>query len=345
MVTMTTGNLLRAEVEALVNTVNTVGVMGKGVAYQFKQAFPENARAYEKACKLEEVRIGSMFVTHTGRFEPRLIINFPTKRHWKGNSRIDDIRAGLTDLVRVIREERIRSIAIPPLGCGLGGLRWEDVRPLIVTAFEELPEVEVQLFPPGNVAGEDRVVNTPKPEMSAWRAALIKIVDAYGALGSEATHLEAQKLLYLLVAAGEPVRAKFTKGDYGPYDQGMKHGLQGMDGHYVVGFGDGDRLEPVRLKTGAIDQADEFLRQQPTGADVERRIERIVCLINGFETPYGLELLATVHWVVAQEDASSFEESLERIRAWNGRKRKVMRPEHVQVAWERLEQEGWLAAH
>ena len=344
MVRISTGNLLRAEVDALVNTVNTVGVMGKGVALQFKQAFPDNTKAYEVACKRDEVKIGRMFVTFTGKLEPRLIINFPTKRHWKGNSKIEDIKAGLVDLVRVVRDESIQSIAIPPLGCGLGGLRWDEVRPLIEQAFADLPDVEVLLFAPGQaVAPEDRVVNTPKPPMTAWRAALIKIVDAYQSLGSDATHIEAQKLLYLLVAAGEPLSSNFQKGDYGPYDQGMRYALQAMDGHYVVGFGDGDRLGPVRLKEGAALEADQFISSEPESAAAKDRIQHVIDLIDGFESPYGLELLATVHWVVDQEGAKTFDEVLARIHGWNDRKRRVMKPDHLRITWHRLRDEGWIS--
>ncbi|MDX2065646.1 MAG: macro domain-containing protein [Fimbriimonadaceae bacterium] len=336
------GNLLRAEVEALVNTVNTVGVMGKGVALQFKQAFPENFRTYAKACKSGEVRIGRMFVTRTGSFMPRLIINFPTKTHWQGNSKLEHIETGLADLVRVVRDERIRSIAIPALGCGLGGLRWEDVFPLIQTAFATMPDVEVHVYPPGQViAPEDEVVNTPKPAMTAWRAALIRIVDAYRVLGGDATHLEAQKLIYFLVHAGEPLKTNFSKHAFGPYDANIRYALQSMNGHYVYGFGDGSKFEPVRLKDGALDEANRFLRQ---GSDpsADARIERVIDLIDGFETPYGLELLATVHWVVTQEGAATLDQIIERVSEWNDRKQRIMEPRHLKIAYAQLRDRGWL---
>jgi len=343
MIRIATGNLVRAEVDALVNTVNTVGVMGKGVALQFKQAFPDNTKAYEVACKRNEVRKGRMFVTFTGKLEPRLIINFPTKGHWKGNSKIEDIKVGLMDLVRVVRDEKIQSIAVPPLGCGLGGLRWEDVRPLIEDAFQGLPDIEVLLYAPGQaIAAEDRLVNTPEPAMTAWRAGLIKIVDAYGTLGSDATHLEAQKLLYFLVTAGEPLNANFSKGIYGPFDERMRYGLQVMDGHYVVGFGDGNRLEPVTLKRGAIEEADRFIAGEKESEETSARIERVINLIDGFETPYGLELLATVHWVAKHEDAVTTDQVVRQVHAWNDRKRRVMKPDHLRIAWQRLRDEGWI---
>jgi O-acetyl-ADP-ribose deacetylase (regulator of RNase III) len=143
------GNILEADAEALVNTVNCVGVMGKGLALQFKHAFPANFKAYEAACRVREVVPGRMFIFDNGNPQnPRYILNFPTKRHWRDNSRIEDIRSGLESLVADLRRLGIRSIAVPPLGCGLGGLNWRDVRPMIENSFSELPDVRVLLFPP-----------------------------------------------------------------------------------------------------------------------------------------------------------------------------------------------------
>jgi O-acetyl-ADP-ribose deacetylase (regulator of RNase III) len=338
-----TGNLLAAEVDALVNTVNTVGVMGKGVALQFKQAFPANFREYSSACQRGEVRIGHMFVTQTGVFQPAYVINFPTKRHWKEPARIGDVQAGLSDLIRVVREENIRSIAVPPLGCGLGGLRWEHVRPLIVHAFESVPGVDVFLFAPGQpVQQESRIVRTNRPEMNAWRAALISLIDVYGRLSFEATHHEAQKLLYFLVAAGEPVRSTFEKGAYGPFDPNMRHAIQQMEGHYVMGFGDGRRLDPVSLAPGAADEAARFLADRPETYD---RIGRVGRLIRGFETPYGLELLATVHWLSTREDAAairSSERAVEMAQEWSPRKRRALNAHDLNAAWTQLRDQGWL---
>lgn len=142
-----TGNLLEAEVDALINTVNTDGVMGKGIALQFKKAFPENFAAYERACKSGDVVVGRMHVVER-LASPRFIINFPTKKHWRQPSKIEYVRDGLRDLVGQLRERRIQSVAIPPLGCGNGGLVWSDVRPLIMEAFAPLPDIRVLLFEP-----------------------------------------------------------------------------------------------------------------------------------------------------------------------------------------------------
>jgi len=149
MIVQGTGNLLEADVEALVNAVNCVGVMGKGIALQFKQTFPDNFKAYEKACKAGDVEPGKMFIVPTNRAQnPKFIVNFPTKRHWKGKSRIEDVESGLVALIRDVEELGIMSIAVPPLGCGLGGLEWSDVKPLIVQAFSVVPAVRVLLYEP-----------------------------------------------------------------------------------------------------------------------------------------------------------------------------------------------------
>lgn len=149
MISITDGNIIEAKAEALVNTVNCVGYMGKGIALQFKQAYPENFEAYAKACRSDDTKPGKMFVFETGRmFNPRYIINFPTKRHWRGRSRLEDIESGLTALIQDVKKLNIKSIAVPPLGCGLGGLQWSVVRPMIEKAFSELSNVNVHLYAP-----------------------------------------------------------------------------------------------------------------------------------------------------------------------------------------------------
>lgn len=161
MIEVGTGNLLAADAAALVNTVNTVGVMGKGIALQFRRAFPANYASYRAACERGELKLGQMFVFDTGRLDScRYVINFPTKEHWRSESRLEDIRAGLVDLVRVVRDLDISSVAVPALGCGNGGLEWAMVRPMIEKAFAELPEVRVMLFAPAGA---------PDPRQCRWR--------------------------------------------------------------------------------------------------------------------------------------------------------------------------------
>ncbi len=149
MIEETEGNLLQADTEAIVNPVNTVGVMGKGLALQFKKAWPDNFKVYAKACQSGEVVPGKMHVySLNGMLNPQFIINFPTKRHWREGSRLEDIETGLLALVEEIHRREIQSIAIPPLGCGYGGLDWSVVRSLIEQTFVNLPGVNVLLYSP-----------------------------------------------------------------------------------------------------------------------------------------------------------------------------------------------------
>lgn len=343
MIEHVSGNLLEADAEALVNTVNTVGVMGKGVALQFRQAFPENYLAYRKACEGGKVVPGRMFVFRTGLLgNPRYIVNFPTKRHWRHPSSIEDIEAGLKALVQWVREQGIGSIALPPLGCGSGGLDWDVVRPRIEAAFAALPEVRVLLHAPAGAPTAERMpVATPSPNMTAGRAALIGLLADYAVPGYRQTLLEVQKLAYFLQAAGEPLRLTFAKEQYGPYAESLNHVLQRLEGHFIRGYGDRSREATIRLLPNAREQAGRFLEQHP---ETSQRLDRVSRLIDGFESPYGMELLATVHWV-AQEDPTSRSDVTAAVRgvhSWNLRKRRTFRPEHIQIAWQRLHHHGWL---
>ncbi len=144
---MRSGDLFAADTDAIVNAVNCVGVMGKGLALAFKKQFPDNFEAYRRACDTGEVMPGKMFVVERAS-APRWIINFPTKRHWRSPSTLDDVRSGLVDLIAQVKSREIKSVAIPALGCGLGGLRWEDVRPAILDACAPLTDVRFVVFPP-----------------------------------------------------------------------------------------------------------------------------------------------------------------------------------------------------
>lgn len=339
MIEMTTGNLLDADVEALVNTVNTVGVMGKGIALQFKRKFPENFRVYAAACKRGEVEPGRMLVVEIAREgNPHFIINFPTKRHWRSPSRLEDVRDGLEALVGEIRERGIRSVAIPPLGCGSGGLDWADVEPLVRNALAKVPGVRALVFAPTTGRAELAAPSQPA-RLTRGRAVLIKLIEAYGVPGYRLGKLEIQKLCYFLQVAGEPLNLAYSKGKYGPFARNVDHALVDMDGTFVRGVGDRTGRAEIELLAGAARQAEELL-----GTDEEafKRLERVRHLIRGFESPYGLELLASVHWVAVVESARTIEAATESVQTWSARKRARYQPEHIAKVWRRLETEGWL---
>ncbi|MBL6853643.1 MAG: macro domain-containing protein [Alphaproteobacteria bacterium] len=345
MIELKTGNIIAEDAEALINTVNCVGIMGRGIALQFRKAFPANYEEYEKACNHNLVQPGRMFVHETNQLSnPRYIINFPTKRHWRGKSHIEDIVSGLKALVKEIRTRRIRSIAIPPLGSGLGGLDWRDVKPLILDAMSELPDVKAVVFEP-NAKFDARTTSKSKdvPSMTTGRAALIVLLQKYvdALLEPYVTLLEAHKLMYFMQEAGEGLKLRFTKAQYGPYAENLRHVLTAIEGHFISGYADGGDAPDKELEIipGAARDADHFL---DTKDDTRRRFERVTQLVKGFETPFGLELLATVHWIAKHERTTSLDELTNKVYAWNDRKRQ-MTPRQIELAYSVLKKNGWLS--
>jgi O-acetyl-ADP-ribose deacetylase (regulator of RNase III) len=345
MIIRAKGNLLEANVEALVNTVNCVGIMGKGIALQFKQAFPENFKAYAKDCKKGEVRLGKMHVFHTDSlFNPKFIINFPTKKHWKSKSKLKDIEHGLVDLVEVVKNNRIKSIAVPPLGSGLGGLNWQAVKELILSNFNELTDVELHLYEPKGAPKVDKIpIATSKPNMTRGRALLIKVMELYRSQGYRHTMLEIQKLMYFVQEAGEVLKLDYTKHKYGPYAEKLHHVLQRIDGHFIRGYGDRSAQPEIYLLSGAIDKAQSLINKDK---QAKQRLREVAELIKGFETPYGMELLSTVHWVVKETPIIKEDLHLivQQVQQWNTRKKYKMKPRHIEKAWRRLKDNKWLQA-
>lgn len=342
-----TGDILAEDSEAVVNTVNCVGVMGRGIALQFKNAFPANFKAYAAACRREEVQPGRMFVFDTGQLtNPRFIINFPTKRHWRGKSRIEDIDSGLMALADEIRARHIRTIAIPPLGSGLGGLDWSVVRPRIEAALRDVGDVRVVIFEPNGAPKADQMVhNREVPDMTPGRAALVGLMHRYlaGLLDPFVTLLEVHKLLYFMQVAGQPLRLNYTKAPYGPYAENLRHVLRAVEGHLISGYGDGGDSpdKHLELVPGAVDDAASFLERD---AETQARFDRVADLVAGFETPFGLELLATVHWIVAHESVCSMDDVVRHTYAWNERKQRFSRRQ-IALAVNVLSQKGWAAVH
>jgi O-acetyl-ADP-ribose deacetylase (regulator of RNase III) len=337
-----TGDIFKANADAIVNTVNCVGIMGRGIALQFKNAYPANFKAYKAACDAEQVQPGRMFVVETGKFTPRFIINFPTKRHWKGKSRIEDIEAGLVALAQEVKSRGIKSVAIPPLGAGLGGLDWGHVLPRIKSALQDIPDIEVIIYEPKGPP--DTVRASSVPDMTIGRASLVTLMHRYlqGLMDPFVTLIEVQKLMYFMQEAGQPLRLNYVKHHYGPYANNLAHVLHRIEGYFVAGYQDGGDQPDKELSIvpGAIEEAEKALAQEP---HTHKNFNRVADLVDGFETPYGLELLATVHWVATREGATTHEAAVERVRNWNERKR-AFTPRQVAIAFDTLQSKGWLAS-
>ncbi len=341
MITYKTGDMLAEDAEALVNTVNCVGVIGRGIALQFKKAFPENFKSYASACKRNEVQPGRMFVSTTGQLtNPRYIVNFPTKRHWRGKSRVEDIDAGLVALTKEIKARNIRSIAVPPLGSGLGGLDWSEVRPRIEAALGKIPGLKVVVFEPGGAPEVTR--STEIPKMTPGRAALVGLMDRYigGLLDPFVTLLEVHKLMYFMQAANEPLRLRFTKGRYGPYAENLRHVLNAIESHLVSGYADGGDApdKQLQLVPGALEDALSFLNDQ---TETKIRFDKVCDLFDGFESPFGLELLSTVHWVADKDGVQSVDDVVDKTYTWSDRKKQFSQRQ-IELAINVLSQKGWI---
>lgn len=306
MISYTQGNLLESGAEALVNTVNEVGVMGRGIALMFREAFPDNMKAYAAACRRKEVRVGTMFVAENHDLTgPRWIINFPTKKHWRHGTRLEWVQSGLQDLARVIQEKNIRSIALPPLGCGNGGLNWVDVRPEIEAALSSLPDVEVTVYAP-----TEQYQNRPKESgvevLTVARALILELIRRYSVMGVAPSNLEVQKLAWFLKRSIDavglpPIRNLSFKPDrYGPFAENLRHQLNDMDGSYLHSdkrLSDAKPLDPVYFDDSKADVIREFLSGDEALPYIPA-LDRASDIIDGFESPLGMELLSTVDWLL-----------------------------------------------
>lgn len=329
------GDILKSDAEALVNTVNTVGVMGKGIALAFKKAFPDNFLTYKKACETGELVTGKLLVTRTNQLLPKFIVNFPTKQHWRSKSKLAYIERGMEQLVHSIIENKISSIAIPPLGCGNGGLKWSDVKPVILSYLKNLPvDVTVMIYEPGfndqSIPAKRTIALTPA------RAMLLSALADYKVLDSSINLLVAQKIAYFIQRFGEPLRLNYEKGHYGPYAHNLQHLLKYLNGTFLQ-FAHQDIAPDTLIELKEIEQVNSY-REENLTALQKQRLEDVAQLIEGFESPFGLELLGTVDFLVRHENIQDTEAIIEKIGSWTNRKRKLMKPFHVKTTHNRLKE-------
>lgn len=308
MITFTQGNLLESSAQALVNTVNTVGVMGKGIALMFKERFPDNFHAYAAACKAEQVQIGKMFITRPSELDgPQWIINFPTKQHWKARSRIEWIQQGLQDLRHFLLDHAVESVAIPPLGAGNGGLDWAVVKEQIQAQLGDL-DMDITVYEPTS-AYQNVAKRSGTEKLTPARALIAELVRCYGILGMECSLLEVHKLAWFLercIQEGNPddnpLDLRFQAHHYGPYATRLTHLLNHLDGSYLhceKRINDANPFEPVWFDEKYKDRLRIYL--QTEAAAYLPALRRTIGMIEGFESPYGMELLATVDWLLTRE--------------------------------------------
>lgn len=338
------GNLLNAETEAIVNTVNTVGIMGKGIALQFKERFPQNFKAYKDACKNGLVITGKMFVfTEADLQGQKIIVNFPTKEEWYKKSQYNWIEDGLKDLVKVINEMKIKSISIPPLGCGNGGLNWDKVKVLMQKHLGGISNVEVFIYEPNAQIKKILQKENTKKEVSLTpaRAMLLHSLFKYEKYGEYSTVFTANKLAYFLQESGENLKLKFEPYMYGPYAQAVEKVLYALNGKYLKGLEqmEAKPFEPLELNYSRFEEVEDYIANN-LSEEQRERLKGLFNAIEGFESTLSLEILASVHYITVQYPQIEKTEIIDKIKEWNKRKSDLITEKYVNIAFDHLEDYG-----
>jgi len=333
-------NLLDSKAQALVNTVNTMGIMGKGIALQFKERFPQNFKIYAAACKKGEVKIGQMFVVKENTLDgEKIIINFPTKKEWFKKSQYSYIEEGLIDLVRVIKEYNIQSIALPPLGSGNGGLDWERVKKIMVAYLEPLQGVEIMVYEPNAAVKEILQKEEQKKDvkLTPGRAMLLYALFQYEKLGETASVFAANKLAYFLQKSGEPLRLQFVPYTYGPYAPAIEKVLYALNGKYLTGMEQmsAKPFEPIKLNQDRYNEVQDYIKTNLT-SEQKGRLNGLFNIISGFESTLSLEILASVHYLLNESPDLNREDLLHKIQSWNNRKKSLITEDYIQIAYNHL---------
>jgi len=339
MIKYTLGNLLESSAEALVNTVNTDGIMGKGIALQFKKVFPNNFKRYVTACEQKEIGIGKLLVVEEESLlnGKKLIINFPTKTSWRKPSEYTYIEAGLEDLVRIIKERTIRSIAIPPLGAGNGGLDWDKVKFILEKYLADI-DCEISIYQPNAVVKE--VLNKERVKLTPARAMLLAVLYELVRNGEFVSEFSAEKIAYFLQRFGgkDVFKLEYEPNFYGPYSGKVKHVLYYLNGSYITGYSSKDRKPFEEL--GVIQDAEEdvlnFLNR-PENSEYNLIAEKTKGFLTGFYSQFGLELLSTIDFIICEHHVKSVEEITEHLQKWSNRKKTLFsNSKFIQIAVDNI---------
>lgn len=337
MIKYITGNILDSSAQALVNTVNTMGVMGKGIALQFKKAYPNNYKTYEKACMSKEVLVGKMFVTvdsNTTTGE-RIIINFPTKTNWRKPSEYKYIEEGLEDLVKVINDKSIKSIAIPPLGAGNGGLNWEKVKKIIEKKLEHL-NVDIYVYEPSLQIQEHLMKERVK--LTDARALLLYVLYDLVKNGEYVSEFSSEKVCYFLQKFGAKkyFKLEFEPKFYGPYSGKVRFVLNAINGSYLMGFSDMNKkpFEPLTLLPNAYETVKNYIESNKELLEI---VNKTIVFLKGFYSDFALELLSSIDYISTKENTLDKQTISKGLEKWSGRKRSLFsNPKYLEVSLRHL---------
>jgi O-acetyl-ADP-ribose deacetylase (regulator of RNase III) len=335
MIHYKTGNLLDSKAEALVNTVNTVGVMGKGIALQFKNMFPNNFKIYAKACKDKELKVGNLLVTEEESLlsGKKIIINFPTKTSWRLPSEYVFIEKGIVELIKVIKEKKIKSIAIPPLGAGNGGLDWNKVKPILEDNLQNI-DCEIFIYEPN--AAIQEALKKERVKLTPARAMLLSVLYELVRNGEFVSEFSAEKIAYFLQRFGakDIFKLEYQPNFYGPYSGKVKHVLYYLNGSYIMGYSSKDKkpFEELGIIRDAEIEIDKYLNE-PENSEYREIVERTKKFLSGFYSPFGLELLSTIDFIREEKKVSAEEEIIKELENWSDRKKTLFtNPKFIQIA-------------
>ncbi|MDR1524680.1 MAG: macro domain-containing protein [Tannerella sp.] len=335
------GNILESDAQALVNTVNTVGVMGKGIALQFKNAFPNNFRAYEAACKRKEVAIGKLFVTKDRNLSSgeKIIINFPTKKDWRKSSEYSYIEDGLDDFLNVVRTSQIKSVALPPLGAGNGGLEWEKVKRILEQKLSDL-NIDIYVYEPTNAIKES--LKAERVKLTEARALLLYVLYDLVRNGEFVSEFSSEKVCYFLQKFGAEkyFKLKFKPEFYGPYSGKVRYVLNHLNGSYLMGYSDMNKkpFDPLTLVADGYDTVKSYIENN---AGLNETATKTTHFLNGFYSDFALELLSSIDFIIAENHTFDKQIITQKLSEWNDRKRSMFsNQDYINFTVDYLQQNG-----
>ncbi len=323
MINYLKGNILESKAQALVNTVNTMGIMGKGIALQFKKAFPNNFRQYSEACKNNKMVIGKLLVTKDSNLNSgeKIIINFPTKQDWRKPSEYSYIEAGLDDLIKIIKEYNLKCVAIHPLSSGNGGLEWERVKKIIEKKLSHL-DIEILVFEPTSQIIEQ--LKKERVKLTDARALLLYVLYDLVKNGEYVSEFSSEKVCYFLQRFGAEkyFKLEFKQNFYGPYSGKVRYILNVLNGSYIIGYSDMSKkpFEPITLVADEYESVNDYIESKK---ELQSIAEKTITFLNGFYSDFALELLSSVDYISNKQKSFDNQVITERLNEWSKRKRSM----------------------
>ncbi|GHT13665.1 Appr-1-p processing protein [Bacteroidia bacterium] len=333
------GNILESDAQALVNTVNTVGVMGKGIALQFKKAFPNNFRAYQVACEQKEISVGKLFVTKDSNLNSgeKIIINFPTKKDWRKPSEYSFIEDGLDDFLKTIEKYQIKSVAIPPLGAGNGGLEWEKIKHIINKKLGSV-DMDILVYEPNQEIKEH--LKTERVKLTSARALLLYVLYDLVRNGEYVSEFSSEKVCYFLQKFGgeKYLKLQFIPNFYGPYSGKVRHVLNYLNGSYIMGYSDMNKkpFDPLTLIADGYDTVETYINDNVELSEIATKTTKF---LNGFYSDFALELLSSIDYIIQTNKTFDQQIIAQKLEEWSDRKRSMLsKQEYITLAVEHIRQ-------